>query len=109
VANHGLAARHGRQGDRDAAAEFRESSDEPSPFMDIELHQALVSHFQQGGFARFLIRNIGAFHDLVYFEPLLAEARSGFLDRSARLYLSKRAKSLRIRKLIFRDHSLNIP
>ncbi|MFB9269603.1 hypothetical protein ACFFWD_41920 [Bradyrhizobium erythrophlei] len=52
---------------------FRESSDEPSPFMDIELHQALVSHFQQEGLASFLIRNIGAFHDLVYFERLLTE------------------------------------
>jgi hypothetical protein len=51
----------------------RESSDEPSPFMDIELHQALVSHFQQEGLASFLIRNIGAFHDLVYFERLLTE------------------------------------
>jgi hypothetical protein len=52
---------------------FRESTDEPSPFMDIELHQALVSHFQQEGLASLLIRNIGAFHDLGYFERLLAE------------------------------------
>ena len=41
-----------------------ESSDEPSPFVDIELHQAFVSHFQQQGLASFLIHDIGAFHDL---------------------------------------------
>src|SRR6202795_3954520 len=50
-----------------------ESSDEPSPFVDIELHQAFVSHFQQEGLASFLIHDIGAFHDLVDFERLLAE------------------------------------
>jgi len=53
--------------------QFRESSDEPSPFVDIELHQAFVSHFQQEGLASFLIHNIGAYHDLVDFEGLLAE------------------------------------
>jgi hypothetical protein len=52
---------------------FRESSDEPLPFMDIELHQALVPHFQQERLASFFIRNIGAFHDLVYFERLLTK------------------------------------
>jgi hypothetical protein len=52
---------------------FRESSDEPSPFVDIELHQAIVAHFQQEGLASFLIHDIGAFHDFVHFERLLAE------------------------------------
>ena len=47
--------------------------DAPSPFVDIELHQALVSHFQQEGLAIFFIHDIGAFHDLVHFERLLAE------------------------------------
>jgi len=41
--------------------------------VDIELHQAFVSHFQQKGLVSFLIHNIGAFHDLVDFEGLLAE------------------------------------
>jgi hypothetical protein len=41
--------------------------------VDIELHQAFVSHFQQEGLASFLIHDIGAFHDLVDFERLLAE------------------------------------
>jgi hypothetical protein len=50
-----------------------ESSDEPSPLVDIELHQAFVSHFQEEGLANFFICDIGAFHDLVHFERLLAE------------------------------------
>jgi hypothetical protein len=54
-------------------AAIHELSDEPSPFVDIELHQAFVSHFQQEGLARFFIRDIGASHDLVQFERLLAE------------------------------------
>jgi hypothetical protein len=41
--------------------------------VDIELHQAFVSHFQQEGLASFFIHNIGAFHDLVHFERLLAK------------------------------------
>jgi len=56
-----------------AAPQFSESSDEPSPFVDIELHQAFVSHLQQQGLASFLIHDIGAFHDFVDFERLLAE------------------------------------
>src|SRR5258706_12872313 len=40
--------------------QFSESSDEPSPFVDIELHQAFVSHFQQQGLASFFIHDIGA-------------------------------------------------
>jgi hypothetical protein len=47
----------------------RQSSlyDEPSPFVDIELHQAFVSHFQQEGLASFFIHDIGASHDLAHF------------------------------------------
>jgi hypothetical protein len=48
---------------------FSGSSDEPSPFVNIEFHQTFVSHF----LASFLIHDIGAFHDLVDFERLLAE------------------------------------
>jgi hypothetical protein len=53
--------------------QFRESSDEPSPCVDIEFHQAFVSHFQQEVLASFFIRDIGAFHDLAHFKRLLAE------------------------------------
>src|SRR5260370_28472643 len=52
---------------------FHGSSDEPSPLVNIEFHQAFVSHFQQEGLAGFLIHDIGPFHDLVDFERLLAE------------------------------------
>jgi len=41
--------------------------------VDIELHQAFVSHFQQEGLASFFIHDIGALHDLAHFERLLAE------------------------------------
>jgi hypothetical protein len=50
-----------------------ESRDDPSPFVDIELHQAFLSHFQQEGLASFLIHDIGALHDLVDFQRLLAK------------------------------------
>ena len=46
---------------------------EPSPAVNIELHQAFVSHFQQEGLTSFFIQDIGAFHDLAQFERLLAE------------------------------------
>ena len=41
--------------------------------MNIELHQTFLAHFQQEGLARLLIQKIGAFHDLVKFERLLAK------------------------------------
>jgi hypothetical protein len=47
--------------------------DEPPPIVDIEFYQTFVSHFQQEGLASFLIGDIGAFHDFVDFERLLAE------------------------------------
>ena len=52
---------------------FRRSSDVPSPLVNIEFHQAFVAHFQQEGLAGFLVHDIGAFHDLIDFERLLAE------------------------------------
>jgi hypothetical protein len=53
--------------------QFRVSSDEPLPFLDIQLHQAFVPHFQEERLTSFLIHDIGAFHDLVDFEWLFAE------------------------------------
>jgi hypothetical protein len=49
------------------------SSDEPSPFVDIELHQPFVSHLQQDGLASFFIHDVGASHDFVDFEWFFAE------------------------------------
>jgi hypothetical protein len=53
--------------------QFRQSCDQPSPLVDVELHQAFVSHFQQQGLASLLVHDIGAFHDFVNFEGLLAK------------------------------------
>ncbi len=56
------------------------SSDMPSPFMDIKLHQAIVSHFQQEGLARFLICDVGTFHDLVRLERLLSKGNQDLVS-----------------------------
>lgn len=55
-------------------------SDEPSSFVNIELYQTFSSHFQQEGLAGFLIHDIGAFHDLIDFERLLAECPQDILS-----------------------------
>src|ERR1700691_6326041 len=52
----------------------------PSSFVNIELYQTIVSHFQQKGLARLLVRDIDAFHDLVDFEWLLAERAQDILS-----------------------------
>jgi hypothetical protein len=44
----------------------------PSTFVNIEFHQTFISHFHKERLASFLIRNIGAFHDLIDFKRLLA-------------------------------------
>jgi hypothetical protein len=56
------------------------SSDEPSSFVNIELYQTIVSHLQQKVLARLLVRDIGAFHDFVDFEWLLAERAQNSLS-----------------------------
>ncbi|MCP3459407.1 hypothetical protein [Bradyrhizobium sp. CCGUVB23] len=79
--------------------------------MDIELHQASVSNFQQEGLANFFIHDIGAFHDLARFERLLARRPQdifSIIQNDQTPTVSKRAKLLRIRKLIFRNDSLDI-
>jgi hypothetical protein len=95
---------------RPSATAVRESSDEPLPFVDVELHQAFVSHFQKEGLASFLIHDIGAFHDFVDFERLLAERAQDIFSIIQHDYtptVTKAAKSLRIRKLIFRHQRYN--
>ena len=49
-------------------------ANDPPPAVNIKFHQAFVTHFQQKGLADLLIRDIGASHDLVHFERLLAES-----------------------------------
>jgi hypothetical protein len=48
--------------------------------VNIELYQTFASHFQQEGLAGFLIHDIGAFHDLIDFERLLAERAQDILS-----------------------------
>jgi hypothetical protein len=67
--------------------------------VDVELHQAFLSHFQQEGLASFLIHDVGALHDLV--DAASREERAGYFH-------IKHAGSVSIRKLIFRNHSLDI-
>jgi hypothetical protein len=79
--------------------------------VDIELHQALVAHFQQEGLARFLICDVGPFHDLVNLERLLAERGQdlfSIIQHNRTPDVAERASSLTIRKLVFRDHALGI-
>jgi hypothetical protein len=83
----------------------------PLPFVNIELHLAVVSHFQQQGLASFFIGDIGAFHHFVHFERLLAERTQDIfpiIQHDWTPGVIKRAKSLRVRKLIFRDDPLHI-
>jgi hypothetical protein len=48
--------------------------------VNIEFHQTFVSHFQEEGLAGFLVRDIGAFHDLIDLERLLAECIQDILS-----------------------------
>jgi hypothetical protein len=48
--------------------------------VNIELHQAFVSHLQQERLASFLINDIGALHDFVDFERLFAERGQDILS-----------------------------
>jgi hypothetical protein len=73
--------------------------------VDIETDQTFVAHFQKEGLASFLIHDIGALHDLVDFERLLAERAQDFFSI---IQHEGRAKSLTVRKLVFRNHSLDI-
>jgi hypothetical protein len=52
---------------------FCASSKEPSAAVNIELHNALVSHFQQEGLASFLVYDVGSYHDLTNLERLFAQ------------------------------------
>ena len=77
--------------------QFRGSSDEPSPIVNIEFHQTFPLHFQKQGLAGFLIHDIGAFHDLVDFERLLAEHTQDILPIIQRDY------SLQLRNLTLNE------
>jgi hypothetical protein len=86
-------------------------SDAPLPLVNIELHQAVVSHLQQERLASFFIHDVGAFHNLVHFERLLAKRAQDILaiiQHDETPGVIKRAGSLTIRKLIFGNDPLDI-
>jgi len=79
--------------------------------VDIELHRAFVSHFQQQRLAGFLVRDVGAFHDLVDFERLLSKRNQdifSIIQHDETPPINKRPKSLKVRQLIFRHDSIDI-
>src|SRR6476620_1019944 len=57
----------------------RRSSDEPLPLVDVELHSAFISHFQQQRLASFLIRDIRTLHYFEDLERLFAKRAQNFL------------------------------
>jgi hypothetical protein len=67
--------------------------------VNIEFHQAFVSHFQEKGLAGFLIHDIGAFHDLVDFERLLAERAQDIFSIIQHGYSSQQTKKPRFSRL----------
>ncbi|MET4256427.1 hypothetical protein ABIC09_001358 [Bradyrhizobium sp. S3.12.5] len=80
--------------------------------MDIELHRAFVSHFQQEGLTSFLVRDIGAFHDFVDFERLLSKRDQdifSIIQHNETPPTNKRARSLKVRQLIFSHDPFDIP
>ncbi|MCK1394972.1 hypothetical protein [Bradyrhizobium sp. 1] len=79
--------------------------------MDIELHRALVSHFQQEGLASFLVRDIGAFHDLWTLSGFSRSAIRSFFPivRHDETPRPTSATSLKVRQLLFRHDSLDVP
>ena len=92
-----------------ARRNFEKLPDQPSALVDIEFHQAFVAHLQQQRLACLLIRDIGAFHDLVNAKWLLAERAQDIFSiiQQDEIPLAT-AQSLRIRQLIFRNHSFDI-
>jgi hypothetical protein len=80
--------------------------------VNIELHRAFVSHLQQEGLAGFLVRDIGALHDLVNFERLLPERNQdlfAIIQHDETPPANRRARSLKVRQLIFRYDPFDIP
>ena len=88
---------------------FCASSKMPSAAVNIEFHDALVSHFQQEGLASFLVQDIGPSHDLANLERLFAQSAQdivSIIQHAFSLTVTSHGNLLTVRKLIFRDYSL---
>ena len=89
--------------------QFRESCDEPSPFVDIELHQTFVSHFQQEGLASFLVHDISSSHDFTNLQRLFVKSAQdivSIIQHAFSLTITSHGALLTVRKLIFRRYTL---
>ena len=88
---------------------FCSSSEKPSAAVNIEFYSTLISHLQQKGLASFLVRNIGASHDLMNLERLFAQSAQDFrsiIQHAFSLTITGLGVLLTIRELIFRDDTL---
>jgi hypothetical protein len=88
---------------------FCASSKMPSAAVNIEFHDALVSHFQQEGLASFLVQDIGSSHDLTNLERLFAQSAQdivSIIQHAFSLTITSDSTLLTVRKLIFRHYTL---
>jgi hypothetical protein len=81
----------------------------PSAAMNIEFHNALVSHFQQERLASFLVQDIGSSHDLTNLERLFVQSAQdivSIIQHAFSLTIASHGALLTVRKLIFRHYTL---
>ena len=81
----------------------------PSAAVNIEFHDALVSHFQQEGLASFLVQDIGSSHDLTNLERLFVQSAQdivSIIQHAFSLTITSDSTLLTVRKLIFRHYTL---
>jgi hypothetical protein len=77
--------------------------------VNIEFYSTFISHLQQEGLASFLVRNIGASHDLMNLERLFAQSAQNLrsiIQHAFSLTITGLGALLTIRELIFRDDTL---
>jgi hypothetical protein len=88
---------------------FCASSKEPSAAVNIELHNALVSHFQQEGLASFLVHDISSSHDFTNLQRLFVKSAQdivSIIQHAFSLTSTSHGALLTVRKLIFRHYTL---
>ena len=85
---------------------FCASSKMPSAAMNIEFHNALVSHFQQEGLASFLVQDIGSSHDLTNLERLFVQSAQDIVSIIQHAFSLTITSDGALRKLVFRHYTL---
>jgi hypothetical protein len=74
--------------------------------MNIEFHNALVSHFQQEGLASFLVHDIGSSHDLTNLERLFVQSAQDIVSIIQHAFSLTITSDGALRKLVFRHYTL---